>query len=353
MNKNLFTLIIICFAFFATSAYAGNPDRQGEAGAGELLFNPWAKSAGFHGMNTSFVGGVEAMRINPAGIGRMKNGMELVISQTILYSGSDLKLNSAGYASKVGENGAFAITLSAVDFGDIQITTNNQPEGTGGYYSPGFFNIGAGYSFTYADDDSPNSISVGILFRGVMESLPDVNAFGLAIDAGVQYITGEDDNFKLGVSLRNIGGPMNYGGNGLSVQIQDPENDRPLTFDVRANEFEMPSMLNIGASYDYYFSEAIALTGLANFTSNAFSRDQIGAGVELGYNKQFAARVAYKKEIGNANDGEENIYTGLSGGFSIALPLNKAGGTDISLDYAYRTTKTFKGTHNFSVSLLF
>ncbi len=73
MNKNLYTLIILCFTFFATDSFAGNPDRQGESGAGELLFNPWAKSAGFHSMNTSFVGGVEAMRINPAGIGQMRN----------------------------------------------------------------------------------------------------------------------------------------------------------------------------------------------------------------------------------------------------------------------------------------
>ena len=35
--------------------------------------------------------------------------------------------------------------------------------------------------------------------------------FGWAIDAGVQYVSGEKDNFKLGISLRNIGSPMQFG----------------------------------------------------------------------------------------------------------------------------------------------
>lgn len=283
----------------------------------------------------------------------MLNGSELVFAQTRLFEGSDLKLNSFGYAQGLGENGALSFTLSAVNFGDIQITTSDQPEGTGGFYSPNFYNIGVGYAYTYSSEDKPNSISVGILFRAIIESLPDVSSSGLALDAGVQYVTGENDNLKIGVSLRNIGGPMNFAGEGLSVQAKDPENGQPLTFDVRVNEFEMPSMLNIGLSYDYYVHEKIVLTGLGNFTSNAFSRDQVGGGLELNYNKQFAVRAAYKKEIGSTNSGEENIYSGLSAGASVRIPLKKEGGTDISIDYAFRATNTFRGTHNFSVSLLF
>ena len=43
---------------------AGNPDRQGEAGAYELLLNPWARSAGLHTISTSMIKGVESMRLN-------------------------------------------------------------------------------------------------------------------------------------------------------------------------------------------------------------------------------------------------------------------------------------------------
>ena len=43
--------IILTLGFFLGTyqvGQAGNPDRQGEAGAYELLMNPWARSAGLH-----------------------------------------------------------------------------------------------------------------------------------------------------------------------------------------------------------------------------------------------------------------------------------------------------------------
>ena len=66
---SIFTLVILS----AYVAYGGNPDRQGQAGASELLMNPWARSSGLHSMSTSSVTGVEAMRINIAGLSRIKN----------------------------------------------------------------------------------------------------------------------------------------------------------------------------------------------------------------------------------------------------------------------------------------
>ena len=39
--------ILLCILFVA-SVSAGNPDRQGEAGAYELLMNPWARSSGLN-----------------------------------------------------------------------------------------------------------------------------------------------------------------------------------------------------------------------------------------------------------------------------------------------------------------
>ncbi len=332
-----------------TTVFAGNPDRQGEAGAAELLLNPWARSAGLHTMNTSSVTGIEAMRLNIAGLGRI-NKRELVIANTRLYEGSTLQLNALGFAQRIGENGAFGISLMSVDFGDIPITTTDQPEGIGGTFSPSFFNLGLGYSHTYA-----NKISVGFLIRGVSESLPDASAFGIALDAGVQYVSGENDNFKLGISLRNIGSPMKFGGEGLAFQGESPDSEIPyqLSFDQRAEDFELPSVLNLGISYDYYFDEKLILRVLGNFTSNAFSRDQIGAGGELIFNDMFVLRGGYKTEMGSSGAILDNISTGLSAGASVDIPMSKEGGNKIGIDYGYRATNPFRGTHNFSLRLTF
>lgn len=358
MKKFIQYTLIASFTLIQFALIAGNPDRQGESGAAELLFNPWARSAGLHSMSTSFVSGVEAMRINVAGIGRIE-GREVLVSNTRLYEGSTLQLNSVGYAQKRGENGAFAFTLSTVDFGDIDITTTDLPEGTGGTYSPTFMNLGLGYSYTYE-----NKISVGILVRAISESIPNLSAFGAAIDAGVQYVSGAQDNFRLGISLRNIGTPMRFAGEGLTREVQAPNPDEvpfTLEFNAKAEAFELPSLLHIGTSYDFYLmtpgedgtGNKAYLRGLVNFTSNAFSRDQIGGGLEFNFNNLVAVRGGYKYEIGSIGTSTQNVYTGFSGGASAFLGLNKTGSLKLTIDYAYRTTNPFRGTHNFGIGLLF
>jgi hypothetical protein len=332
---------------FSLMLTAGNPDRQGEAGASELLMNPWAISSGFHSMNTACVSGIEAMRLNVAGLSRIGNG-EFILANSQMYVGADLSMSAGGFATGIGTNGTLGISLVSLNFGDIPITTTDQPGGTGGTYSPSFFNIGVGYSYLY-----DNKISVGVLVRGVSEALPAVTAFGLAIDAGVQYVSGEKDNFKLGISLRNTGAPMEFNGQGLS--LNSPVGDGSLTLEQRAEDFELPSTLNLGVSYDFYIGEENYIRGLGNFTSNAFSQDQIGAGLEFSFKDLFQIRAAYKHNLGKGDTAfEDDIYTGVAAGFSVKVPLSKENKERrLGIDYAYRATDPFKGTHNIGLRYIF
>ena len=337
-------IYLLLLTLITISAYAGNPDRQGEAGASELLFNPWARSAGLHSMTTSTVSGVEAMRLNVAGIGRIES-TEFSFGTARLYEGSDLNFNAFGFAKKVGESGAFAVTMAAVDFGDIQITTVDQPEGIGGTFSPSFFHLGLGYSHTYA-----NKISVGILVRGVFESITDVSASGFAIDAGVQYVSGDNDEFRLGISLRNVGSPMSFKGEGLSFQTITDEGV-PLTLNQRSANLEMPSALNIGVSYDFAVGTENTLRAIGNFTSNAFSRDQIGGGLEFILLDNYTLRGGYKLDFGSSSGAGDNIYTGIAAGASANFKASES--VLFGLDYAYRTTNPFKGSHNITLRIGF
>lgn len=340
----IFSLVVL--VGLATASWAGNPDRQGEAGAYELLMNPWARSAGLHTMTTSMISGVEALRLNPAGLSRI-NKTEVMVSNAIYLQGTGITMNAFGVSQRVG-NGAIGISLMALDFGDIPITTNDQPEGTGSTFSPNFFHIGIAYAHTFE-----NKVSVGITFRGISESIADLTAFGMALDAGVQYVTGPQDNFKFGISLRNVGSRMRFGGQGLSVQRPSPNgNGSELTFNQRAEDFEIPSMLNLGLSYDFRFGTTHRLTVLGNFTANSFSQDQIGGGLEYSLNDIFMIRGGYKYEFGSEDPIESPIYEGLSAGASVEIPLSKENkSTRLGIDYAYRQTKLWNGTHNFSVRI--
>ena len=350
-NKVFIALIIINFSLLIiNSVSAGNPDRQGQAGAYELLLNPWARTVGVHLTNTAYVSGVEAMNLNIAGLGRTK-GMELGIGHSILYQGSGLGVNAAGFAQKVG-NGVFGVSLNALNFGKIPVTTTAQPEGTGATYSPTFFNVCLGYAYQFEE-----KISVGIGVRFINESLADISASGFSLDAGVQYATGDDTykkRFQFGVALRNIGSPMHFTGQGLSDEAKVTNVASPYVIRVARNaaNFELPSQLLIGASYDIIPMEKSKLTASANFTSNAFSRDEIGAALIFSMNEVFVLRAAYRYEVGlSSSDLNHSVYTGPSMGFSVNVPTAKNSDRTFSIDYGYLFSNPWGGTHNIGVRL--
>ncbi len=345
-------LFIFAAIFMATAetAHAGNPDRQGEAGAYQLLMNPWARSTGLNSLVTARVQGVEAMRINVAGLGSVRQ-TEILFAHTRYLVGTDIGLNAFGLGQRIGKNGVLGLSLMAIDFGDIDVTTANSPEGTGATYSPGFFNMGVSYAHTFN-----NKIAVGATFRFISESASNVSASGIAIDAGVQYVTGPKDNIKFGISLRNVGTPMQYSGQGLSFSNQVSTSNGAPNFvssaDQRSASYELPSTLNIGGAYDFIINEQNTVTIVANFASNSFSRDEIGAGLEYRFNQMFAIRGGYKIEVGDlTNEESPTAHNGLSAGVSLDVPFRKGGASRVGLDYAYRTTDPFGGTHNIGIRL--
>ncbi|MBL0343482.1 MAG: hypothetical protein IPP71_23065 [Bacteroidetes bacterium] len=63
--SSVFTISMI---FGISTAFAGNEDRAGQAGATELLINPWTRSSGWGGMNFANVRGLESQFNNVAGL---------------------------------------------------------------------------------------------------------------------------------------------------------------------------------------------------------------------------------------------------------------------------------------------
>ncbi len=346
MMKKCIPFLMVFLSGVGSILFAGNPDRQGEAGAYELLLNPWARSAGLHSLTTAMIGGVEAMRLNVAGLVRIPK-TQVLIGHTRYLVGTGVNMNAVGLGQRVGANGVFGLSLMAMDFGDIPVTTTDQPEGTGATFSPNFFHLGLSYAHIFE-----NKVSVGFTLRAISESTTDLSAQGVALDAGVQYVTGEQDNFKFGISLRNVGTPMRFGGEGLSFRATNPDGtiNYDLSFDKQAASFELPSVLNIGASYDFRMDARNRLTVVGNFTSNSFSRDAIGGGLEYAFNEVFMIRGGYRYDLGSEADVViNNVYSGLSAGVSIEVPFSNDSDTRFAVDYGYRATNPWNGTHNITL----
>jgi hypothetical protein len=325
----------------SVNTYAGNPDRTGSAGADQLLINPWARASGLANSSMASVKGIESTFLNVAGLAFVRK-TEINFTNTNYLVGSDISLNSLGFAQRLGESSVLGISVMYMSFGDIAITTEDLPEGGIGTFSPNFANIGISYAKEFS-----NSIYGGVTIRVISEAISNVRSQGVSFDAGIRYVTGERDNLRFGIALRNVGPPMRYGGDGLTVTGSIPGTlFSNLTLESRSEKFELPSMVNIGAAYDFLLGEKHELTANLMFTSNSFTRDQFSVGAEYTFNERFVLRGGYQWEDGITNDEERiNVFTGPAAGVSVQIPTG-ANNTIIGLDYSYRATSPFDGVHS-------
>ncbi len=332
----LITLSIIS----STKAWAGNEDRVGQSGASELLINPWARSSGWGGVNIANSRGLEASFTNIAGLAFTQK-LEIVFAQTMWLKGSDVNISTFGFAAKVGETGVIGVTISSLSVGEIQIRTVNQPDGGIGTFKPSFLNIGLSYAHTFS-----NSIYGGINLKIISESISNVSAEGIAIDAGIQYVTGPTDNIKFGISLKNVGPTLAFSGDGFAFSGTQNNTTNSHTVEERKADFELPSLINIGAAYDFNFTEEHRLTIASSFTSNSFSKDQYTLGAEYGFMQYLMVRAAFTYERGIFEKAtRSSSLTGPSAGVTIQAPLNKEKGTMFSIDYSYRSSDPWQGSH--------
>ena len=385
--KNTYKSLIICVLVAlisvstSNSVLAGNRDRSGQAGASHLLIDPWARTNGMANAGIAEVRGLESVYSNVAGLSFVKR-TDFAFNRTQYLVGSNcgININAAGFAQHLGKNkdfGTLGISFSTMGFGQVQVTTVAQPEGGLGNFKPSLTTIGIHYAKSFN-----HFIKGGVSLKIINESIADLHATGFAIDAGVQYVAGKFENFKIGVTLKNIGLPMSYKGDGMSFRGRINNTGVEQTLNVRSAEFEMPSLLAIGVSYDFLWfggeyanmsKEDRAAEGLtrdeaqhrltlaASFTANSYSRDIFAVGMEYGFMRYFMIRAGYslenitsKKETNENGEQElaavlfnsDSFFLGPSVGATVAIPLSKTNiGQNIYIDYAYRFTNKWRGNH--------
>jgi hypothetical protein len=101
------------------------------------------------------------------------------------------------------------------------------------------------------------------------------------------------------------------------------------------------------------FVQDYRLTAIANFTSNAFGYDYYGVGLEFGWKKMLMLRAAWRFEKGQFNAADRlDVYTGLAAGATFDIPFKKDFvGPHLAIDYSFRATSPFQGTHSFGLRI--
>ncbi len=313
---------------------AQNPNL-GTAGAQFLKIPVGARAAALGGAFTSSGDDASALFWNPAGIVGVKGGA-LTVSHAEWWAGS--RLSHAAYVQSFGEVGSFGVSFTMMAMDKTEVTTEEQPEGTGQYFDAQDLMLGISYARKLTDD-----FSVGITAKYVGQRIWNETANGFAVDVGTQYHIGFRD-LRLGMSVTNFGGDLTFGGRDLGVNYDvnsSTATERLLPAQLTPESYPLPLHFQVGLSMSPYISDDFAVLLATDVVHPNDNDELVCAGVEVSILQTLFLRGGYRFGDDTAR---------WSAGVGAFAP---AGSLHVSFDYAFVNYTLLPSVHRFSVGLEF
>jgi hypothetical protein len=239
--------------------------------------------------------------------------------------------------------GTFALVGTLLNSGEMDVTTPENPLGTGERFTVNNLALGVGYGLMLTD-----RVSVGLQINYINESIwhSSLSTFGL--NFGVQYEVVEG-GLTLGASVSNFGTSAAYDGRDLYLDYDfDPDkygdNDK-LPSELRTDDFNLPTLFRAGVSYWFDFGEDYKLLVAADAVHPNDNDQYINLGGEFNLLQIISIRAGYRNLL--MPDAEGGFV--LGGG--VQTNFNET--NNIRFDYAYADYGRLAETHRITLSVGF
>ncbi|RMD95119.1 MAG: hypothetical protein D6814_13665, partial [Calditrichaeota bacterium] len=203
--------LVLCLllGFMVTSTYA-QFDNAGTSAANFLKIGVGSRAEAMGGAYVAQVQDITALHWNVAGLAKMKHS-EVAVARTDWIL--DINHIFVGAGMPLGDFGTLAVSVYSLTMGDMEMTTADQPDGTGVKFGASDFSIGIAYARSLTD-----RFSVGLHGKYIRENISSTSANAFALDFGTQYTTGFH-GLTIGMAITNFGTNMRLSGRGQLVRV--------------------------------------------------------------------------------------------------------------------------------------
>jgi hypothetical protein len=237
-----------------------------------------------------------------------------------------VKSEFVGTVYHLSPNDAVGLAVTSLHMEDMEITNETHPFGAGEYFGFSDLTLGLTYSRKMT-----SQFSFGVTVKYFNENLAGLKMGGLLVDLGTYYWTGLSTT-RFSVVVNNFGGELKptgqvirYGG----YNVTDFQS------------FSPPTLFKIGFAFEPVDIDQHRLTASIQLNHPNDNAENVGLGLEYGWNKIIFFRAGYK-----INVDEENFSLGAGA----MVPLNF---TDLNFDYAFVNFKNLGATHRISLIISF
>jgi hypothetical protein len=338
--KTTRVLGILLISAFATAA--GQQDNKAGTTAAQFLkIGVGGRAMGMGGASVGLVDDATAMYWNVSGLTSV-NAMTVHATHTRWFA--DMSHQFFGVVLPVGDDHRLGVNATILNVGEMEITTELEPRGTGTYFKATDVAVGVSYAMRLVD-----FFSFGATIKYVTQSIYNESGSAIAFDIGTTLRTGYK-GITIGMAFTNFGTPMKMEGRDLH-KTYDPSPNNATNTGVSSylatESWDLPVNFRVGIGWeligrtDAMMIDDVStlLLGLdANHANDAPENAIVG--LEYEWQDILALRGGY-----HFNDDVRSWSVGTG------LHWTSTGTFAIGFDYAYSNLKQLGPIHVFSVAL--
>jgi Type IX secretion system protein PorV len=288
-------LILFLIAAVSVSSYCGDFSKVGTAAAQFLKIGAGARASAMGESFAAVANDVTALYWNPAGAANLQ-AISLNASHTQWFA--DITHNYAGIVVPLGDAGVLGLSATTLNVGEQEVTTVENPDGTGLFYSVNDLAIGITYARPLSD-----RFSVGITGKYIQQNVYNESANAVAVDIGTYLRTGFH-NLVIGMCVSNFGGTMKLEGTDL-IAIADINKNISGEYNpdarLKTESWPLPLNFRVGIAMDIIGSkDPIVSSELHRFTLAVDANhpndnvERVNIGGEYAWDETVFARAGYK-----------------------------------------------------------
>jgi hypothetical protein len=338
-NKKL--LIIVLLAALIQPAAAQQVTKTGTTAAKFLSIGIGPRANAMGSAYSAVANDASAMYWNASGIARITQN-QAIFTYTKMFA--DINVNYVGAVIPAGDLGVFGLSVTALNVGEMEVTTEYYPEGTGEKFSAGSYAFGLTYAKYITDN-----FAVGATIKYIRESIYNSSAEGFGIDVGTMFTT-PFYGIKFASSISNYGSKLQMNGDDLLIRHDpDPQragNNQTIDAIYSTEKYELPLRLQVGLSRDFVILDEHRLTLAVDAIHPNDNNQWVNVGGEVSlFNELLSLRGGYKGLF--LDDTQEGLTLGAG------IHYGGLGVFKISVDYSYQQLKYLDHLHSFGVVLSF
>ncbi len=255
----------------------------------------------------------------------------------------DTKFQWFGVLLKLDADNTFGASLTQLDYGEEQVTTVDEPNGTDQRWSARDLAISLSYARRLTD-----RFSVGGSAKYISQTIWNESASTVTFDVGLLFVTGFH-GMRLGMSLSNFGGDLQLDGrdllNPIDIDADNAGGNKTLVGKLKTDAWPTPVFFRVGLALDVVSSESFTATVAADAVRPNDNQEVVNVGGEVSWMKMLFLRAGYKS-LGMTDSQE-----GLTLGAGVRYSFDGLG--SLGVDYAYNEFGLFGNLNTLAIHVGF